>query len=148
MQVTTSGLLAVTQTVTVAAAAPGIFTANQSGSGPGTILRSTDYQVISPSTPVQVGGFILIYCTGLGNVTGAIVEGSPAPNPPLNTVILPQVSVGNIAAPVTFSGLAPGFAGLYQVNVRIPAGVPAGNAVPVVLMSNGVSSNTVTIVVQ
>ncbi len=148
MQVTNSGSTAATQTVTVAAAAPGIFTANQTGSGPGLILRSTDYQVVSSSTPAQEGGFILIYCTGLGGITGAIVEGSPAPNPPLNTAILPQVSVGNIAAPVTFSGLAPGFAGLYQVNVQIPAGVPAGNAVPIVLTSNGVSSNTVTIVVQ
>jgi uncharacterized protein (TIGR03437 family) len=49
---------------------------------------------------------------------------------------------------VSFSGLAPGFAGLYQVNAIMPEGSPAGSAVPVVLSIGGVTSNTVTIAVQ
>jgi uncharacterized protein (TIGR03437 family) len=132
----------------VSAAAPGIFTSNGSGTGAGTIVRASDYQLVGAGTPTQAGAYILIYCTGLGALTSAIVEGNPGPTPALTTAVVPQVTIGNIAATVTFSGLAPGFAGLYQVNAQVPAGVPAGNAIPVVLTSNGVPSNTVTIVVQ
>ena len=51
-------------------------------------------------------------------------------------------------AQVSFSGLAPGAVGLYQVNVQVPVGAPAGDAVPVTLSIGGVDSNTVTIAVQ
>jgi uncharacterized protein (TIGR03437 family) len=51
-------------------------------------------------------------------------------------------------AQVRFSGLAPDAVGLYQVDVQVPMGVPAGAAVPVILNIGGVTSNTVTIAVQ
>ena len=44
--------------------------------------------------------------------------------------------------------LAPGFVGLYQVNVQVPAEAPTGDGVEVVLSIGGVASNTVTIAVQ
>jgi uncharacterized protein (TIGR03437 family) len=49
---------------------------------------------------------------------------------------------------VTYSGLAPTFAGLYQVNAIVPAGVVPGSAVPVTIAIGGVLSNSVTIAVQ
>jgi len=49
---------------------------------------------------------------------------------------------------VSFSGLAPGGVGLYQVNVLVPLGVTAAENVPVVLTIGGVASNTVTIAVR
>jgi len=52
-----------------------------------------------------------------------------------------------VAAPVIFAGLAPGYVGLYQVNVQVPEGVAAGDAVPVIL-STGAVSNAVTISVR
>jgi uncharacterized protein (TIGR03437 family) len=148
LKVTTSGTTAVSQDVAVSAVAPGIFTLNTNGSGPGVILRSDDYQVIGEHTPTTAGAYISIYCTGLGVVTTAVADGTPAPNPPATTAVVPQVTVGNIPARVTFSGLAPGYAGLYQVNVQIPTGVPTGSAIPVVLTAADVSSNMVTIVIQ
>ena len=60
----------------------------------------------------------------------------------------PTVTIGGVPASVSFSGLAPGYFGLYQVNAQVPANAPTGNAVPVVLTIGGVSSNTVTIAVQ
>ncbi|MCH8268298.1 MAG: hypothetical protein IH846_12330 [Acidobacteria bacterium] len=50
--------------------------------------------------------------------------------------------------PVRSSGLAPGFVGLYQVNVQVPSNAPTGEAVEVVLTIGGVTSNTVTIAVE
>jgi uncharacterized protein (TIGR03437 family) len=49
---------------------------------------------------------------------------------------------------VFFAGLAPGFVGLYQVNVQVPQGVAAGDAVPVVLSTGAAASNPVTIAVR
>ena len=50
-------------------------------------------------------------------------------------------------ATVGFSGLAPGFVGLYQVNATVPVGTPAGSVV-VSLMINGRAANNVTIAVR
>jgi uncharacterized protein (TIGR03437 family) len=62
--------------------------------------------------------------------------------------VQPTVTIGGQLAQVGFSGLAPGSAGLYQVNVTIPTGITPGNAVPVVLTIAAVQSNSVTIAVQ
>jgi uncharacterized protein (TIGR03437 family) len=57
------------------------------------------------------------------------------------------VTVGGALATLSFSGLAPGFVGLYQVNAQVPATAVNGAAVPVVLTIGGVTSNPVTIAV-
>jgi len=49
---------------------------------------------------------------------------------------------------VSYSGLAPGFAGLYQVNALVPMGVMVDDAVTLSISIGGVTSNTVTIAVQ
>jgi uncharacterized protein (TIGR03437 family) len=58
------------------------------------------------------------------------------------------VTIGGVPATVQFAGLAPGFAGLYQVNVQVPTGVAPGDAVPVSLSIGGVAANTATIAIQ
>jgi minor extracellular serine protease Vpr len=57
------------------------------------------------------------------------------------------VTIGGVSAPVAFSGLAPGFVGLYQVNVQIPTTAPVGAAIPIVLVIGGFTSNPATIAV-
>jgi uncharacterized protein (TIGR03437 family) len=95
------------------------------------------------------GEYLTIYCTGLGDVTNRPVSGAAAPaNPLANTIAATSVSIGGVSAPAIFSGLSPGFVGLYQVNVQVPLNAPVGNAVPVVLSIGGAASNTVTIAVQ
>ena len=74
--------------------------------------------------------------------TGMQPQGLP------QTVTKPVVTIGGIPATVSFSGLASCCVGLNQVNVRVPSGTPAGNAVPVVLTIGGVQANTVTIAVS
>jgi len=138
----------VRQTITIAPAAPGIFTTNQQGTGPGAILHANDFRTVSESAPARPGEFISIYCTGLGQLTSPVADGNAAPYPPPETVLTPEVRVGGILANVSFSGLAPGFVGLYQVNIQVPLTAPSGNAVPLVLSSGGVPSNIVTIAIQ
>jgi uncharacterized protein (TIGR03437 family) len=92
---------------------------------------------------------VLIYCTGLGAVTNQPPTGSPASNTSLSyTTTTPIVKIGGVSANLLFSGLAPGYVGLYQVNAQVPAGSATGSAVPVVISMGSAKSNTVTMAVE
>ena len=71
---------------------------------------------------------------------------------PLNTLLRATrpvtVTIGGVKAEVQFAGVAPGTSGLYQVNVTVPPGVPAGSAVTVVLSVDGQASPPVTMAVK
>ena len=73
-------------------------------------------------------------------------------NPLVFTRVQPTVTIGGQTARVLFSGMAPGWVGLWQINVQIPAEIPAsvtpGSAVPLTITADGVTSNTVTIAVE
>jgi uncharacterized protein (TIGR03437 family) len=147
---TLNGATGATQTVNLAPAAPAIFTTNSQGTGQGAILDSS-YHLVDSSNPATAGTtYILIYCTGLG----AVKDNQPATGAPASltnqaeTATTPTVTIGGVTANVSFSGLAPGYVGLYQVNALVPAGVAAGSAVPVAISMGDVISNTVTIAVQ
>ena len=137
------------QTVTLAAFAPAIFATNAQGSGQGAILDAAN-RLVDSSNPATPSTTVLqIFCTGLGPLTNQPPTGSPAPLTPYSyTTTTPTVTIGGVQANVSFSGLAPGFVGLYQVNADVPVGVTAGSAVPVVISMPGTVSNTVTIAVQ
>jgi uncharacterized protein (TIGR03437 family) len=145
-------------TVQLASYAPGIFSMNASGSGQGAIVDALTGQLAAASNaipgissqPITRGRIISIYCTGMGPVSNQPATGVFAPITPLaNTTTQPLVSIGGVSAnQVSYSGLAPGFFGLYQINVQVPNGVSTGTAIPVSLSIGGVPSNTVTIAVQ
>ena len=146
---TVGGNASNTQTVPLAPFSPGIFTIDLSGSGQGAILVSGTTNLASPGTPASRSGYISIYCTGLGPVSNQPATGVAAGSNPLSyTATLPTVSIGGVNAVVSYAGLAPGFAGLYQVNAIVPAAATPGNAIPVVLTIGNVASNGVTIAVQ
>jgi uncharacterized protein (TIGR03437 family) len=154
--VNSRGLLSATQTVRLDPAAPGIFTVSSSGSGQGVVQIANSSVFAAPAgsiagvqtRPAARGDFLTIYCTGLGDVDNRPANGAAAPSNPLATAkVTPTVTIGGVAATVTFAGLTPGFVGLYQVNVQVPQSAPSGNAVELVVRS-GEDSNTVTIAVQ
>jgi uncharacterized protein (TIGR03437 family) len=133
---------------------PGIFTANQSGSGQGSILIAGTASLAAPegfvpgSRPVKRGEFLSIFCNGLGQVNDPPPTGAVTPSDILRrTLEQPTVTIGGVEARVVFSGLAPGFIGFYQVNVEVPAAAPTGNAVPLVLTIGEEPSNEVTVAV-
>ena len=95
---------------------------------------------------------MVLYVTGEGQttppgVTGKVnnvsrVEDLPVPTQPVTA------SVGGQMATVLFAAEAPGFLGLMQVNVQLPASASSGN-VPVVVSVGGISSQAgVTVAVQ
>jgi len=68
-------------------------------------------------------------------------------NPLSSTTTPATVTIGGAPAQVLFSGLAPGYVGLYVITLKVLVGSPVGDAVPVVVTIGGVQSNTVTIAV-
>ncbi len=125
--------------LTVTELEPGVYTADTSGSGAGIVTNALTGALISNSNPAHSGDYLVIYCTGLGQLIGAGGETQPADGAAASPAVLYRTTatvtatIGGVTAPVLFSGLTPTFAGLYQVNVQVPAGVAAGSAVPVVL---------------
>jgi uncharacterized protein (TIGR03437 family) len=109
---------------------PGIF--------PGAILRAGT-AINATTSPVRPGDFLEIYCTGLGptrNAGGLAV-----------TAVTPTVFVGTVPIKPVFSGLTPGYQGLYQINVKLPDTLAPGSY-GVILSSGTAHSNEVAIQVQ
>jgi uncharacterized protein (TIGR03437 family) len=107
--------------------------------------------------PAAPGQQIVIYFTGASIATpSGAAAGAPLPLGTVapadgsvlyKTVETPVVTIGGLPAEVVFSGIAPGTAAEYQLNVNIPNGVAAGNEVPVAITMSG-STDTVTIAIQ
>jgi uncharacterized protein (TIGR03437 family) len=141
--------------LTSAATAPGLFTQNSSGSGPGCILNQ-DYSVNGPSNGAAKGSIVMVYLTGEGqtnppSVTGAITTATlPPPQVTPAPASLPiGVLINGQPAPYVYAGEAPGFvAGLMQLNVQIPATTPSGNLSITVSIGGNTSQNGVTVSVQ
>ena len=109
---------------------PGVFTVPPAGLGPGAILK-TNFTLVSVSNPARRGETVLVFLTGLGAVSPAVPDGAAAGSNPLSLVTAAvNVYVGGEPAQVSFKGLAPGLAGLYQLNIVIPSGAPSGANVP------------------
>ena len=116
---------------------PGIFFNAQTGVG--AILNADGTPVTQ--TPPEPGDFVQIFVTGLGAVEPAGRTGIAASVSPLSvTTVSPQVLIAGRDAPVVFSGLAPFFAGLYQINAQIPIESPPGR-LPLFVNAGGVRSN-------
>jgi uncharacterized protein (TIGR03437 family) len=141
--------ISIPQAVVIAPAQPAVFTQNGFGTGAALIsVYQSDGTALPNNSAVTAGDVIVLYCSGLGAVNPPVAAGSQAPSSPLSYTVNPAtVTIGQMSAPVLFSGLAPSFAQLYQVNVQIPAGLPSGSAVLTVSVG-GQQSAPVTITVQ
>ncbi|MGA2600162.1 MAG: hypothetical protein ABSH09_24615, partial [Bryobacteraceae bacterium] len=117
---------------------PGIFTLNASGSGP-LIAQNPDGSLNGTSHPAKAGSTITFYGTGEGVIAGAPPDGTP-PTGALSTSITPTVVINGVYATVQYSGVAPGFIGLWQLNVVVPASVPPGTVNVAVDMNGAIST--------
>jgi uncharacterized protein (TIGR03437 family) len=138
-------------------ARPGIF---PQAAGRGAVTH-VDGSLVSQSAPAARNETIIVYVTGLGSVSNAPAAGEAASLTTLSpTDFKPQVIIGGVGgtvgtnASVSFAGLAPGYIGLYQINVAVPAASPSGPVDLIVAQASSANpflvtrSSTVTLDIQ
>lgn len=123
--------------VTLLPSAPGLFAAiDQNG------------KLLSATNPVRRGQVISIFGTGQGAVSNPVADGAASLASPLaRTVDTPGVYIDGRLSPIQFSGLAPGFPGLWQINAVVPNESGTRNDISLVVIQGPVS-NELTIAVQ
>ena len=126
--------------VSLARSSPGIFT---TGDGSPAVVNNSTGRLVTGAEPARAGDTLVIYGSGLGPVTVTPVTGAPAPIHKLSFTTSPVTAVvGGKDLPSVFSGLTPTLIGVYQVNVTLPSGLPAGKT-NLYLNVAGIHSNTV-----
>jgi uncharacterized protein (TIGR03437 family) len=132
--------------------APGVFTSTTGGFAPGVgsaAALHADFSPVTQSNPAKVGETLQLYVTGLGAVNPAVADGAAALVKPLSLVVADiGVFVDGQPATVTFKGLAPGFAGLYQVNFVVPSGVTSGQLVGLSVSTPDALTNEAKLYIQ
>ena len=137
----------------VVPSAPALFTLDSSGKGQAGMLNEKGC-CNSARNPAVRGGFAALYATGAGQSTPAGIDGSVAAFDRIAEYPVPvlpvRVTVGGRPAEIQYAGAAPhAVAGLLQVNFRVPADAPTGDAVPLVLtVGEGRSPDGVTMAVR
>jgi uncharacterized protein (TIGR03437 family) len=132
------------QFATVSTYSPGVFMVSPTVGA----ITHADGSPVSGTSPAAANDWVVVYATGLGPVSGAMVTGSPASSTSLQPTTPKQATAmfGKIPANVFFSGLTPGFTGLYQVNVQIPANLPS--LPPLIISIGGTSAPPVPVSIQ
>jgi uncharacterized protein (TIGR03437 family) len=117
--------------------APGLFTLGGRPDGP-VAARHAGGRAVSGLAPAAPGEVIELYGTGQGIRNPAL----------LMPEFAPVVRIGGFAAEVLYAGPTPGWPGLYQVNIRVPAGLPPGEAIPLDLRFGEFVGNVATLAVR
>jgi uncharacterized protein (TIGR03437 family) len=116
----------------VVPASPAIFTSGSAGHGPGAILNE-DYTPNSFSNVAAAGSIVSLYGTGFGLLSQSTADGQVATGA-VPTALPVSATIGGVPAEVSYAGAAPGLiAGVVQINVRIPEGLPPNPAAPISL---------------
>jgi uncharacterized protein (TIGR03437 family) len=127
--------------VTLGSAAPEFFLID------GQVLAlNPDGTINSPGNPAPQGSFLSAFLTGQGSVTPPVSSGRAAPLVPLSRVIaVSSAKIGGQDATVFFLGLAPGFVGLAQVNIEIPAGVTGTVSLEITIDGTAQASGVISV---
>jgi uncharacterized protein (TIGR03437 family) len=111
--------------ITLAAASPALF---QLDAKTAVAIRP-DGSVITEDAPAQPGEIVILYATGLGQTAPPVPYGQLFNDAaPLEQLADFKLVLGGVTASsgaVQYAGIAPGFAGLYQLNVLLPKSTTA-----------------------
>ncbi len=138
--VTVGGVASASFPVTVAPTAPGIFFDPVGG-----VVVKQDFSLVRPENKVKPNDILIVYATGLGQTTPGVPTGTLVGFPPqADTRTVTATIGGQPVTTVIYSIAAPNFTGLYQVAIRVPMNIPAGDQ-KLVITVNGVASNAVNL---
>ena len=126
-------------TLAVSPARPALFLIPGSRSA---IVLNEDGRLNSASQPARLGESVTLFGTGQGETLPPSGTGQMAPVMSAHRIEEVSVMVGGSAAEVVSAGLAPGFAGVFLIQVRIPDTATTGEDTPVSVTIQGESSPT------
>lgn len=135
--------------VSVLKSAPGIFGYQRVASATDPIITHGNGQLVTPDNPAAAGEVLVVWTTGLGDVSNQPLTGTASPASPLaiaNTN--PVVTVADRTAAVQFAGLTGGFVGLAQINIQLPDMLPQGSTLPLVIRFGSSASQIVNLAVK
>ncbi len=133
-----------TLAVPVGTAAPGLFVQSNGAA----IVQNSDYTLNDPGNPARAGSTIIAYLTGSGPVSPAVGDGIPTRSDQLvNATSAVSAKIGPATATVSFTGLAPFFVGLVQMNIVVPSTLAPG-VYPLSITIDGQTANSATIAVK
>jgi uncharacterized protein (TIGR03437 family) len=149
VEVNNNGAVGAVSGVSVSTLQPGIFeyVPTRSSVSYAAVLKP-DGSAVGPFNPASRGTTVAMFMTGLGPTSPPLSTGQLGPVPAATTNYVPRVGINGVDVPVVFSGVAPGFIGLDQVNFLIPANATPGSNLPLTVSANGVASQTSRIAVQ
>jgi uncharacterized protein (TIGR03437 family) len=117
------------------------------------IAQHQDSSYVTDASPAKPNEYIVLYLAGMGPTSIPVATGAAAPSNPLAlTVDAPTITLNGQPVPVAtqqyfFSGLAPGFTGLYQIDMQIPSGTPNGD-LPLIVSQPGFQGSSVILPVH
>jgi uncharacterized protein (TIGR03437 family) len=127
---------------------PGVYTQSANGRGPATAVNP-DGSINSILHPALKGQYVTIYAAGLGTLTPGLATGQTPPASPISNTTSPVTAVlDGLSANVSFAGAAPGFPGLYQINLQIPPATASGTRSLTLFVGGTPSQFGVTIFIQ
>lgn len=99
-------------------------------SQPGFLLAAAVFPgtqtLANAARPAAAGDTLEIYALGLGETIPVVEVGAASPSPPARAKVTPRLQIGGRDAEISFAGLVPGLAGVYQVNAKVPSGLSSG----------------------
>ncbi len=120
-------------TVTLASTSPGFF----QWSGNFAVAEHADGSLITPASPAQPGEIIVLYAAGLGRTIPDTSSGSVAMTAaPILYASQLRILLNGVPCPpedIYYAGVTPGFAGLYQINLRLPDTLPPDPQIQIVI---------------
>ena len=108
-----------------------------------TVFRTSggSYSLVTLSNPIHPKDILVIYATGMGVTSPLPANGDIAPSEPLAYVTdQPVVTIGDTTLAVMYAGLAPGEAGVYQVDAAVPFEISGGLQLPLTISQGGQST--------
>ena len=121
-------------------------------SDPGALLAAAVFPgtktLADAAHPATGNANLEIYCFGFGATNPAVDVGAASPSPAAVAKVTPHVQIGGRDAEISFAGLVPGLAGVYQVNIKVPTGLAAGYQPLRWITVDGVSAGTSGIYVR
>jgi len=126
---------------------------NVDPAGPGLYTSAISNATGLPVTSATTGDVLLLFVTGEGDVTPSLATGATPSSTITDPAKLPHarqaisVSIGGVNIPLLFAGIPSGIAGLTQIDLQLPDGLPTGPQ-PVVVTVGGISSPPITLEIK